>query len=51
VQEQTGKTVNLQPGAYRAMRLQKLDDYKPEALVGLQADSNTDRVIFRANGE
>jgi hypothetical protein len=51
VQEQTGKTVNLQPGAYRAMRLQKLDDFTPEALAGLQAESHADRVIFRASEE
>jgi len=51
VQEQTGKPVNLQPGAYRAMRLQKLEDFTPEALAGLQADSKADRVIFRASGE
>jgi hypothetical protein len=51
VQEQTGKTVNLQPGTYRAMRLQKLRDFTPEALAELQADSKADRVIFRASGE
>src|SRR5262249_49153096 len=27
VHEQTGQAVNLQPGTYRAMRLQKLDDF------------------------
>jgi hypothetical protein len=51
VQEQSGKTVNLQPGEYRAMQLRKLDDFTPEALAGLQADSHADRVIFRASGE
>lgn len=51
VQEQTGKTVNLQPGRYRAMRLQKLDDFTPGALAELQADSKADRVIFRPSGE
>jgi hypothetical protein len=51
VQEQTGKTVSLQPGAYRAMRLQKLDDFTPAALAELEANSNADRVIFRASGE
>jgi hypothetical protein len=51
VQEQTGKTVSLEPGAYRAMRLQKLDDFTPEALAGLQAGSKADRVIFRASGQ
>jgi hypothetical protein len=51
VQEQTGKTVSLEPGAYRAMRLQKLDDFTPEALAGLQAHSSLERVIFRASGE
>jgi hypothetical protein len=51
VREQTGKTVNLQPGAYQAMRLQKLDDFTPEALAGLQANSQAARVIFRASDE
>jgi hypothetical protein len=51
VQEQTGKTVNLRPGMYRAMRLQKIDDFTPEALAELQAGSKADRVIFRASGE
>jgi hypothetical protein len=51
VQEQTGKAVSLQPGAYRAMRLQKLDDLTSGALAGLQAESAAGRVIFRACGE
>jgi hypothetical protein len=51
VQEQTGKTVSLQPGMYRAMRIQKLDDFTPEAMAELQADCKADRVIFRASGE
>jgi hypothetical protein len=51
VQEQTGKAVNLQPGMYRAMRLQKLDDFTPEALTELETGSKADRVIFRASGE
>jgi hypothetical protein len=51
VQEQTGKTVSLEPGVYRATRLQKLDDFTPEALAGLQADPAAGRVIFRASDE
>jgi hypothetical protein len=51
VQEQTGKTVSLQPGMYRARRIQKLDDFTPEALAELQADSKAETVIFRASGE
>jgi hypothetical protein len=51
VQEQTGKTVSLQPGAYRAMRLQKLDDFTSEALARLQANSGVEKVIFRASSE
>jgi hypothetical protein len=51
VQEQTGKTVSLQPGMYRAMRIQKLDDFTLETLAELQADCKADRVIFRASGE
>jgi hypothetical protein len=51
VQEQTGKAVSLEPGAYRAMRLQKLDDFTPGALTGLQDGSHPARVIFRASDE
>jgi hypothetical protein len=51
VREQTGKAVSLRPGAYRAMRLQGLDGFTPEALAELQADSEADRVIFRASRE
>jgi len=51
VQEQTGKTVSLQPGKYQAMRIHQLDDFTPEALAGLQANPKADRVIFRASGE
>src|SRR5262249_59859554 len=51
VGEQTGKTVTLQPGAYRAMRLQKLDEFTLEAVAELQANSRADRVIFRASDE
>jgi hypothetical protein len=51
VQEQTGKAVSLQPGAYRAVRLRQLDDFTPEALTALQAAPSADRVVFRASGE
>jgi hypothetical protein len=51
VQEQTGKMVSLEPGAYRAMRIQKLNDFTPEALEGLKANCNADRAVFRASGE
>jgi hypothetical protein len=49
--EQTGKAVNLQPGGYRAMRLQRLDQFTPEVVAELQADPHAARVIFRASGE
>jgi hypothetical protein len=51
VREQTGKTVSLQPGTYRAMQLQELDQFTAEAVAELQADPHTVRVIFRACGE
>jgi hypothetical protein len=51
VKEQTGKTVSLRPGEYRAMQLQKLDDFTPETLEALQGNSQVERVIFRASGE
>jgi hypothetical protein len=50
VHEQTGKVVNLQPGAYRARRLQHLDQLTPKALAGLEADAPA-RVIFRASAK
>jgi hypothetical protein len=51
VREQTGVSVSLQPGTYRAMRLQKLDDFTPDAVAGLETDAQPGRVIFRASGE
>jgi hypothetical protein len=51
VREQTGKAVSLQPGAYRAMRLPSLDDFTPNAVAGLQAESGAEKVIFRASRE
>ncbi len=51
VREQTGKTVSLEPGAYRVMRLQKLEDFTPEAVETLQARATAERVIFRASAE
>jgi hypothetical protein len=51
VREQTGKAISLEPGAYRAMQLQRLDQFTPEVVAGLQADPDAARVIFRASGE
>ena len=51
VREQTGKAISLQPGAYRATKLQRLDQFTPEVVAGLQADPHAARVIFRASGE
>ena len=51
VREQTGKTVSLQSGEYRAMKLQRLDQFTPETVAGLQAGPHAARVIFRASGE
>jgi hypothetical protein len=51
VREQTGNAVSLQPGAYRAMKLQRLDQFTPEVVAELQADPHAARVIFRACGQ
>jgi hypothetical protein len=51
VREQTGKAISLQPGEYRAMQLQRLDQFVPETVAGLQADPHAARVIFRASSE
>jgi hypothetical protein len=49
--KQTGKAIRLQPGEYRAMKLQRLDQFTPEMVAGLQADPHAAQVIFRASGE
>jgi hypothetical protein len=51
VREQTGKAVNLQSGEYRVMKLQRLDQFTPETVAGLQADPHAARLIFRASRE
>ena len=51
VREQTGRAVSLRPVAYRAMRLRKLDDFTPDAVVALQTDSPAGGVVFRASRE
>jgi hypothetical protein len=49
--EQTGKTVNLDVGAYRAMRIQALEDFTPEAVARLRAGFVARNVIFRASAD
>jgi hypothetical protein len=51
MREQTGRAVNLRPGAYRARRLHRLDQFMPDIVAELQADPHVARVIFRAFGE
>jgi hypothetical protein len=51
VREQTGRAISLRPGAYRAIQLQRLDQFTPEVVAGLQADPHAARVVFRASGE
>jgi hypothetical protein len=51
VHDKTGKAVSLQPGEYRAMKLQRLDQFTPETVARLQADPQAAGVIFRASGE
>jgi hypothetical protein len=51
VREQTGKAVSLRSGAYRAMKLERLDQFTAEVVADLQADPRAVRVIFRAAGE
>jgi hypothetical protein len=50
VQEHTGKAIHLQPGQYRAMPLQKIEDVTPETLTQLQS-APAAKVTFRAKGE
>ena len=49
VREQTGKKINLEPGSYRAMPLESLDDLNPENVAGLEAEARPAQVIFRAS--
>jgi hypothetical protein len=51
VREKTGKTVSLKSGAYRAMRLQRLEQFTPEVVAELQADQHSTNVVFRACGQ
>jgi hypothetical protein len=51
VHEQTGKTISLDANACRAIRLQKLEDFTPEAVAGLQSGFAARRVIYRASAE
>ena len=51
VREQTGKTVTLTPGTYRAMPLQKLEEFTPESVAELQTSTNAAKVRFQARDE
>jgi hypothetical protein len=51
VREQTGKAISLEPGEYRATKLERLDQFTPAVVAGLQADPQPARVIFRATAE
>jgi hypothetical protein len=51
IREHTGKTIRLQPGDYRAMQLERLDQWTPEVVAALRADPHAARAIFRASGE
>jgi len=46
VREKTGKDVRLQPGGYRATRLQQLDDISGDAWQRVQSQPSTAAVAF-----
>lgn len=46
IREKTGQTVRLQPGAYRATRLQQIDQLSTDALEQLSASSTSPEVAF-----
>jgi hypothetical protein len=46
VREQTGKTVHLSPGRYRAMRLQSIDQFTPQTVARLEADEDPAEVTL-----
>lgn len=51
VREHTGKSICLQPGNYRATKIQRLDQFTPDFVAELEAKPDAARVIFRASGE
>jgi hypothetical protein len=51
VGEHSGKSVSLRPGEYRAMAIQRPEQFTSDAVAELQADPHAARVIFRASGE
>ena len=51
VREQTGRPISLQPGTYRATKVQQLDQFTPEVVALLKADPHAAQVVFRACGE
>src|SRR5262245_6847107 len=46
IRRQTGQTIRLEAGAYRATRLQQIDDFSDETLTRLQHAGGTSNVVF-----
>jgi hypothetical protein len=46
VQEHTGRAVRLEPGAYRAARLNRPDEFSAATLEGLQSSTTPAEVVF-----
>jgi hypothetical protein len=50
VRERTGQVVHLEPGAYQAKHINKIEDITPAALADFK-DAAPSRVIFRASSQ
>ena len=46
VRQHTGKTVHLEPGQYRAMQLDSIDEFTPETVAELESNPGAAEVSF-----
>jgi hypothetical protein len=46
IRDNTGQTIRLQPGAYRATRLRQLDDFSSDAVQRLESSPGVTNVAF-----
>jgi hypothetical protein len=51
VSEQTGRTIHLETGTYRAGRIDSIQEFTPTTLNGLQSSPVISNVTFRAKGD
>jgi hypothetical protein len=49
--EQTGQSIRLEPGTYRAAKISQIQEFTPETLAGLKSAPVSANVIFRGSSE